>query len=72
MKALLFLLLLILISLFTSVHMGKTQINMVLIILQIVDALEEGQDAQVDHLAFKMVEIEQILANEDSSDEHDV
>ncbi|XP_033645766.1 plexin-B-like [Asterias rubens] len=39
---------------------------------KIVDALEEGQDAQVDHLAFKMVEIEQILANEDSSDEHDV
>ncbi len=39
---------------------------------KIVDALEESEDAQADHLAFKMVEIEQTLANEDSTDEHGV
>ncbi len=42
------------------------------LLLQIVEALGEGQDAQADHLAFKMVEIEQTLANEDSTDKHGI
>ena len=41
-------------------------------LLQIKDANEEGQNTQADHLAFKTIEIEQKLSSENNSDEHDV
>ena len=41
-------------------------------LLQIKEALEEGQNTQADHLVLKTVEIEQQQSNENSSDEHDV
>ena len=41
-------------------------------LLQIKEPLQEGRNTQVDHLAFKMVQIELILSNANSSDELNV